>query len=336
MKKLAVLMPTYNAAIYLNDSIDSILSQTFTNFDLYIYDDCSTDETQNIIESYTDVRIHYRKNTQNLGIAATLNKGINELVNQYDFIARMDADDWCYPNRFEKQIQFLIDNTTIDVLGTQGYWVRNFDENVFPAWKYPTSNTYIKYNLLFTATFGHSSVVFRNSFFSDVSMRYNEESKTCEDWELWTRISQVSEMANLSDFLLKYRIDPNSNHRLIKNKKMHFQERSKVISKHWETFNIKILPDEVFEFYYEESKCSAIVCIENLKKWILLFNMIFEKAKSEMTNAELQSFGYLLSRRILAYWKRSSTNRLNPTIWFLILNQVTFMNKFKLIKTLIK
>ena len=80
MKKLAVLLPAYNAALYIKASIDSILNQTFHDFDLYIYDDCSTDNTAEIISSYNNSRIFYSKNVANLGIAKTLNKGLDELL----------------------------------------------------------------------------------------------------------------------------------------------------------------------------------------------------------------------------------------------------------------
>ena len=152
MKKLAVLMPTYNCAAYLSESIDSILNQTFSHFDFYIYDDCSTDNSQEIIESYNDERIFYRKNDINLGISKTLNKGLNELLENYEFIARMDADDWAYPERLQKQIDFLEENKTQVLCGTQGFWLKNLSETFSSTWKYPIENDYIKLYLLFAAS----------------------------------------------------------------------------------------------------------------------------------------------------------------------------------------
>ena len=92
MKKLAVLLPTYNASPYIKSSIDSLLDQTFSDFDIYIYDDFSTDDTSEIIDSYNHPRIFYRKNESNLGIAKTLNKGLEELLFHYEYIARARAE----------------------------------------------------------------------------------------------------------------------------------------------------------------------------------------------------------------------------------------------------
>ena len=128
MRKLAVLLPTFNSAPYLKESIDSILDQTFPHFHLYIYDDCSTDETVNVVRSYKDDRIFYLKNEQNLGISRTLNKGFDNLLDNYQFIARMDADDWCYPKRFETQLKMFEEDEDLMMCGTQGYWSGNFEK----------------------------------------------------------------------------------------------------------------------------------------------------------------------------------------------------------------
>ena len=91
MKKLAVLLPTYNASPYIKSSIDSLLDQTFSDFDIYIYDDFSTDDTSEIIDSYNHPRIFYRKNESNLGIAKTLNKGLEEIHSTFFPISRFSA-----------------------------------------------------------------------------------------------------------------------------------------------------------------------------------------------------------------------------------------------------
>ncbi len=336
MKKLAVLMPSYNAAPYLEESIGALLEQTFADFDLYVLDDCSTDLTREIVERYDAPRVHYRKNARNSGIAVTLNRAIDELHHQYEFLARMDADDWCFPERFEKQLRFLEANVAVNMLGTQGYWVKNLKENVSDGWTYPTSNACIRYHLLFTACFGHSSVMFRSSLFSEAAMRYDERVNTAEDWDFWIRISQHSSMANLPDFLMKYRIVPNSNHRAAEKLQLHFRERSQVIARHWMHFGIEVTADEVFAFYYDESKISAAACKEMLKTWAGRFNLLFESAQKDMTKAERDWFAYSLTRKILAFWKRTPKNRRNPTIWLLVLKELKLLNTFKRIKTLIR
>ncbi|MBA3284207.1 MAG: glycosyltransferase family 2 protein, partial [Nitrosopumilus sp.] len=101
MPKVTVLMPVYNASAYLHDAIQSILNQTFQDFEFLIIDDGSSDNSEIIIKGYKDKRIRFIKNEQNIGISATLNKGI-ELAS-CELIARMDADDVSYPKRLEKQ-----------------------------------------------------------------------------------------------------------------------------------------------------------------------------------------------------------------------------------------
>jgi glycosyltransferase involved in cell wall biosynthesis len=336
MKKLAVLLPTYNAALYIKESIDSILNQTFLDFDLYIYDDCSTDNTAEIVFSYANSCIFYRKNGTNLGIAKTLNKGLDELLPHYEFIARMDADDWAYPQRFEKQLDFLDQKEEMILCGTQGYWLKDINENPHKGWTYPINSGYIKSYLLFGATFGHSSVILRSQGFIELDLRYDETITTCEDWELWGRISKKRKMANLPDFLMKYRVLGNSNHRSLDNLNKHFEERSKIISDYWVGFNIVLSPDEIFEYYYRDKKISQSDFIIKSKALIRAFNLLYENTKQNLFLAERNNFKYMLARRILDFWKRSKVNRFNPIIWVLIVKEVTFMNKIKLIKSIIR
>lgn len=335
MKKLAVLLPTYNAAYYLRESIDSILNQTFSDFDLYVYDDCSMDTTEEIMRSFNHFRIFYRKNIENLGIAKTLNRGLEELLPYYEYIARMDADDWAYPERFEKQIDFLDKNNEIVLCGTQGYWLKDISQNPMSGWKYPLNNDYIKCYLLFAASFGHSSVIFRSDSFHKHNFRYNETITTCEDWDLWIRVAKAGHVANLPDFLMKYRILENSNHRSPQKSKKHLDERSIIISEHWVDFNILLSPEEVFEYYFENKTLLKSEFIFKIKSLINTFNNLFANTKQSLVVEERKNFSYMLARRILDYWKRSKVSRLNPILWIIIVKEVTFMNRIKLLKSLI-
>lgn len=336
MKKLAVLLPTYNAAIYLNESIDSILNQTFSDFDLYIYDDCSTDNTRDIVSIYNDTRLFYEKNIKKLGIAKTLNKGLEELLPHYEYIARMDADDWSYPNRFEKQIDFLDKNQETMMCGTQGFWLKEINQNPTKGWEYPVTNEYIKCYLLFAASFGHSSVILRSESFKKLNLRYNELIQTCEDWELWIRVAITGQVSNLPDFLMKYRILENSNHRSLEKIEIHLEEKSSIISNHWANFNIELSPDEVFEYYYEVKRMSQSDFIKKIKILINVFNLLYANNSQNFFLEERKNFSYMLARKILSYWKRTEVNRLNPIVWFVIVKEVTFINKVKLIKSLVR
>lgn len=336
MKKLAVLLPTYNAAAYLKESIDSILNQTFADFDLYVYDDCSTDNTEELISGYKDARFFYRKNNVNFGIAKTLNSGLEELLPHYEYIARMDADDWAYPERFEKQIEFLESNQDIVLCGTQGYWLKDMNQNPASGWKYPVRNEYIKYYLLFAASFGHSSVLLRSNFFQKHDLRYNENISTCEDWDLWIRVAMIGSVSNLPNFLMKYRILENSNHRSPEKIKTHLEERSIIISDYWANFGIILKPETVFEYYYGNKAMTLPDFKVKIKVLINAFNLLYANAQQNLVLEERKNFSYLQARRILDYWKKSKVSRFNPAIWGLLVKEVKIMNTFKLIKSLIR
>lgn len=326
-------MPTYNAAIYLKDSIDSILNQTYSDFDFYIYDDCSTDETQELINSYTDNRIFYIKNNKNLGIAVTLNLGLEKLLTCYEYIARMDADDWAFPEKLQKQMEFLEQNELVVLLGTQGFWLKNICENKLSGWKYPVRDNYLKLYLLFGASFGHSSIVLRSDFFRTNNLKYDENIKTCEDWDLWIKTSKKGEIANLPDFLIKYRIVSSSNHRADDNKIIHLRERSIIISNYWKTFGISLSPEQVFEYYYEIGDSVRENFYYKLNVLIDLFNSLFLNYAQSLEYEDKKQFSYLLARRILEFWKRSGMSRFNPLIWLIILRKVKFITKTRLIRS---
>jgi glycosyltransferase involved in cell wall biosynthesis len=336
MKKLAVLLPSYNAASYVEESIESILNQTFPDFDLYVYDDCSTDNTAEVVSKYTDSRVFYRKNESNLGIAKTLNKGLETLLPHYEYIARMDADDWSYPERFQKQLDYLQEHPEVVLCGTQGYWIKDITQHPISAWEYPVSHQYIKPYLLFSASFGHSSVVFRAVFFKKHDFRYNETIRTCEDWDLWIRISRIGKVVNLSDFLMKYQILDNSNHRAPEKMKLHLEERSIIISEYWKDFNVVLSSKQIFDFYYNDKRIAKSEFLSTCSIVIRAFNHLYDDAENSITVVEKKRFTYMMSRKILNYWKRSQVSRVDPVIWWSIIKEVTFVNKLKLIKSIIR
>jgi len=307
-------MPIYNASHYLRRSIDSILNQTFKNFDLYIQDDCSTDNTQQIIDEYIDERINYSRNNKNLGIAKSLNKVINRIWSAYEFIGRMDADDWSHPNRIKMQVKFLDSNTQCVIVGTQGHWSKNFEQTNYSDWTYPENHDLIRYYLLFTACFGHSSVMIRSRIFRDHLVRYDEKIKTAEDWEFWTRLIKIGEMSNLSSFLMKYQIDDSSNHRASKHKELHSMETSKIISNYYRAFNLDFNNRDVYNFY----SCKNKFDYEIFRKFIQSYNYLWHnyiKMESADVYARMQ---YLFVRKIKKYLQTEG-NLLLRVYYFLIL-----------------
>ena len=334
MKRLAVIMPVYNASEYIDLAINSILNQSFEDFDLYIIDDCSIDDSFSKAKNYDDSRVNVFKNDENLGIAKTLNEAIKKIYINYEYIARMDADDYSFPNRFKLQIDFLDQNRTISLCGTQGYWLK--DMHVIPDsnWVYPTQHPNIRFNLMFSTCFGHSSVIFRSTVFND-SLFYNESLQTCEDWDLWARLVLKHKVANLPDFLLKYRIVNTSNHRAKDKQEQHFKERSCIISKYLENYDIYWSPNTVFKCYYSIEPLNDLEFKKYLKRLIKMFNALNENYLKLMDVKSAKHFRYRFVRIILSFWKRTNLSSRNSLrVWFFVLNEVEFISKYKLLKHL--
>lgn len=193
-------MAVYNAELYISETLESILNQTFRDFEFLIIDDCSTDNTLSIIKSYEDSRINLHCNEKNLGQSPSLNKGICLAKGKY--IARMDADDIAFPDRFEKQYNFLESYPEVVVLGSS-YRIMGASEVKELNFK-PSE---IKVRLfLGLNSLAHPTVMIRKEIFSKYNFTYNEYNPVNQDFELWSEISRRYPLANLEDVLLDYRV----------------------------------------------------------------------------------------------------------------------------------
>lgn len=203
MPKVSVVMPAYNAEKYIQEAIDSILNQTFTDFEFIIIDDGSTDRTVDIIKSYTDPRIRFYQNEQNMGVASTLNRGLDLSTGEY--IARMDSDDISLPERFDKQVAYMDTNPGVAVVGAgiQLFGAKHGKRLFSPDYER------LKVDLLFGCCFAHPAVMMRSACFGNEKVQYDENFNKMEDFDLWVRTAEIYEMASLQDVLLKYRIHPN-------------------------------------------------------------------------------------------------------------------------------
>ena len=204
MPKISVIMPVYNAEKYLNEAIDSILNQTFGDFELIIINDGSTDSSVEIIKNYNDSRIRFIDNKTNEIYMKRLNEGIELAHGEY--IARMDADDISLPQRFEKQVEFLDKNPDIGIVGT--FW-KSFgaEECVVELPQFPAE---VQVFSIFHSPFGHPSVMFRKSFFDKYGLRYDENCPYAEDYDLWTKALNYFGGANIGEVLLNYRVHENA------------------------------------------------------------------------------------------------------------------------------
>ncbi len=204
MKPLVtVLMPVYNGEKYLKDAIQSILQQTYTNFELLIINDGSTDTSVAIIKSFTDPRIRLLENPTNLGFAATLNRGIKE--SQGIYIARIDADDIAMPLRLQKQVAYLDNHADVGLIGSAASVIDETDKLNGVTWRSNASSEEIPVILLFHNYFTHSSVMVRKNALPEDG--YRNEFRPAEDYDLWIRIAQKWKLKNLPEVLVHYRIN---------------------------------------------------------------------------------------------------------------------------------
>ncbi len=205
--RISVVMPVYNAEKYLSQAIESILIQTYTDFEFIIIDDGSTDTSLKISETYAqkDKRI-VLVSRENKGLVASLNEGI--ALAKGEFIARMDADDISLPTRFEKQIAVL-EQEKIDIIGCHAMIISETGR-CFHSELVPTEEDFIILSLSVQIPFFHGSVMIRKSFLSKHQLRYgsNEmQAPYAEDYELYVKMYQAgAKFSNFSEFLFLYRV----------------------------------------------------------------------------------------------------------------------------------
>lgn len=208
MPLVSVIMPVYNGERYLAEAIDSILEQTFTDFELLIVDDCSQDGSAEIIRKHEklDARIRCLQLTENVGSAAARNAGIDQA--RGDIIATLDCDDVCLPQRLEKQVAFMRDHPDIGLLGT---WANSVDSDLNHIYDahVPPRHAQIVLNYFIGWSFMHSTTMIRAEFLHAVG-GYDPKFRHLDDKDLYARLLENTDirLANLQETLLLYRIHP--------------------------------------------------------------------------------------------------------------------------------
>ena len=204
-------MPVYNGERFLADAIESILAQTYTDFELLIVDDGSTDASAEIIRAYEnrDRRIRFFQLERNMGHADARNRGIVRATGQY--ITMMDCDDVSLPRRLQMQVEFMNSHPEIDVLGTCARAVNQDLTTTVFNFIVPRQHALIALNLFFGASFVHSSAMLRREFLGAVG-GYEPGRRECADLELWLRLLRETSIkfANLPENLMLYRLHERS------------------------------------------------------------------------------------------------------------------------------
>lgn len=209
--KISVLVPVYNAEKFIADTISAVLSQTFTDFELILLDDASTDKTLEIISSFDDKRIKYFKNEQNIGISASRNKLIDLAKGEY--IAVLDHDDICMPTRLEEQAKFLDTHKDVGMIGS---WFQLKAPKWAPLWRkiitnigwvwchpiYPSWDDLWKGNVMM-----HPTIMYRKKIFQDNNIKYRDEYSPAEDYDFVRQaIEKGIKLLNMQKILLKYNL----------------------------------------------------------------------------------------------------------------------------------
>lgn len=205
MPKISVLIPVYNAAAHLREALDSILAQTFTDWELLAVSEYGSDDgSREILLEYSrrDPRIQVVQNAERLGLAESLNEGMRLAVGEY--IARLDADDVSHPQRLQKQADFLDTHPGIGICGT---WQHHF--GLYDDWVHKTAAdpAQCRANLIFTCDLCHSTVMLRRELFLKNGLFYDPDFYA-EDFELWSRAMLMTQITNLPEVLGEYRCAP--------------------------------------------------------------------------------------------------------------------------------
>ncbi len=200
---VSILMPIYKTAPFLREAMDSMLSQTFTDFELIVLNDCSPDNAEEILDEYKDPRIVRYRGEKNEGLANVLNVGMQRARGKY--IARMDSDDISAPNRLEVQVNYLEQHPDIDLCSCgmnlfgamEDQWIRESDFET------------LRINALFFSPILHASSVWRREAFDRLGLRFRQEMVPAEDYDLWCRaLSGGLRLVNIPECLYQYRIHP--------------------------------------------------------------------------------------------------------------------------------
>ena len=204
MPKVSVIMSVYNDKRFVSQAIQAVLESTYKDFEFIICNDCSTDESEEIIKNFKDERIVFFTNEKNQGLANSLNNCLTRAKGEY--IMRIDSDDICLPNRMETQVEFLNNNKEVALCGTFAQVVDNNNNNAY-LMKRPLNVTVA--DIFKNNSFIHPSVMMRKSVLDKVGGYVSKkETRRAEDFDLWCRIYEAGFVGkNIPEIHINYRED---------------------------------------------------------------------------------------------------------------------------------
>ncbi len=300
MPEISVVMPVYNASRFLKEAIESILQQTLTNFEFIIIDDCSTDDSVAIIKSYQDHRIRLYHNDKNSGISYTLNKGIQ--LAECKWIVRMDSDDVCYPERLQKQHDFILQHPDGDLFSC---WVNVVDQHRNFIRQDLFESRFYYYNLYFICWIYHPSVIFSKKAVIDVGMYTMAYS---EDFELFWQLTRNYKLYNQPEVLMDYRVTDQSLHQVLR-KKEYDETQHSILKRNFkwlagEDYSLPVDYLDCLQHHFEPllKRKSAYFVADCLKQLKLLSGKILEKENINNNIEDIKAAAYYKHRFIANFF----------------------------------
>lgn len=297
MPKVTVLLPVYNSENYVRESIDSIIAQSFTDWDMLILNEYgSNEECTKIVKEYEqlDKRIRVIQNDKRLGLAKSLNLGIREATGEY--IARMDADDISRKDRFQREVDFLDNHPNVAVIGS---YQHHFGVDIDWIHKPATEPAQCKSNAVFFCDLCHSTLMLRKSVFVENNLYY-DNTYLAEDFELWSRVIDFGDIANIPEVLGEYRVGED-NITLDKKSRLHLESGRIVAKTLKRTIGLELLDDECILFNNWKNDYFEIRDINKKKEAYRSLKNVLRKIYEK--NQEVKFFDdYALLRSIRAKW----------------------------------
>jgi glycosyltransferase involved in cell wall biosynthesis len=273
---VTVLMPVYNAEKYLADAIESVLQQTFRDFEFLIIDDGSTDKSVEIIKSYPDKRIVLCRNDINKGLIHTLNRGLQLAKGEY--IIRMDSDDICCIDRLEKQVGFMQAHQDVSIAGA-GY--KSFGCKKSFVWQGPQDYEAVRSYLFFDSALAHPTIIMRTADIKKYNLCYDQFFHYCEDWAFWIKCSKYLKIVNMPDVVLKYRMLQTSQSRAEETKVKRLEKDQEILKANLFDLGVRFSDEEFTKYWsiYRNIVPFTVENMQNLEQYFIYFQQINQKNK---------------------------------------------------------
>lgn len=305
---LSVIMPVYNGQKYLKDAINSVLNQTFEDYELLIIDDGSTDSSVKIIQSIKDSRIKLLKNNENQGVAFTRNVGLSEAKGEY--LAWMDCDDLIEPNRFQIQIDYLRENLEIGICGTA---LNRFGEGKPRVSREYSDPEMIKSALLFYPAIRPATAMYRMNMVREAKLSYDTRLAVAEDYDFYFEASFHFPIKNLDDVLYHYRSSESSIMKVYsEQQQLMFGFHKIIYAKAFKKLGIPDL-EKNFRLHYSCSSSQLISSYSELTE-ILDWLLYLKEINSNIKLYQVESFNKVLASIFYFVCKKSS--QIGPQIFF--------------------